>query len=67
MRFLEFVGGLAVLAATLVLFWTARPRNGEPPPFMQRRGMQTLVPGTVLYGLCASGTLIIKAVFSALG
>ncbi|HWM45959.1 MAG TPA: hypothetical protein VNR11_03480 [Xanthobacteraceae bacterium] len=67
MTLLEFIGGLAVLAATLALFWAARPRGGEPPPFMHRRGMQTLVPGAVLYGLCASGTLIVKAAFSALG
>ncbi len=63
---LEFLGGLLVLAATLALLWKARPRKGEPSPLIRRWGMQVLVPGAVLYGLCISGTLIIKSLFSAL-
>ena len=65
--FLELIAGLVVLAACAGLLWVASPVAGEPPPFMRRSGMQTLVPVVILFGVCGAGTLLVRSLFTVIG
>ncbi len=54
--------GLALLAASAILFWSSLPRNGEMQDFLKKPGMEVTVTLLFVTALTMGGALLLRGI-----